>query len=169
MKKLSFKIFAITAAFIFFATCDKNTDTISTNSLNDLTGTYYGEYVSVSGQSVSKAGTVSVENASGSELSIHCLAEDLDTTYMVNAYDDGDSIMACDTSVDFSDDYHMSDHDHMMMSMDDYETDWMHHMEDAHDTFDIRFGGFSMTDHSFSCDFTTSSGDTLSFTGNKKL
>ena len=58
----------------------------------------------------------------------------------------------------------------MMDDMHDGETEWMHHMDEEHDERDEHFGGFSMTNHSFSYIFQMNrndSSDDLHFQGIK--
>lgn len=171
MKRSNIRLIVlITIIAAVFSSCERNNDIgINTNSLNDLAGIYYGQFTPVPGQGDAVPGTVDVENAGNSQLNVHCLSDDLDTFIFVNAYDDGDSIMVCDTSVDIEDDHNCMSTDKTMMHMgDDHETEWMHYMEAAPDSSNIRFGGFDMTSHSFFCDLNTVDGVTFRFTGNKK-
>ena len=171
MKRLNFIPVVLVALVTFVLTaCEKNNNSgVNTNSLSDLAGIYYGEFTPVSGGGDVSPGKVEVENTDNADLSVHCLGNGLDTTIIVNAYDDGDSIMVCDTSIDFNDDYHRMQSGSNMMSMaNNDETDWMQHMNDAPDSSNIRFGGFDMTNNSFFCDITTADGDSLRFTGSKK-
>lgn len=132
--------------------CEKNKDANPADpSITEITGTYNGEFVQASSPDSATPGKAVVTIADNSRLTIHCVSEDLDTTFMVDAFDDGDSVMVCYTGQDFSDMYgHMeSDDGHMMMNMGSDETEWMHHLEVDHKTGDTHPGGFDKTDHTF--------------------
>jgi hypothetical protein len=86
-------------------------------------------------------------------IEVHCYSTVLDTTFMLNIYSHNDSVNVCLTGSDFTNMYgHMLGQGHMGGMMEDIangQTNWMHHMNDEHQTSDEHFGGFNLDDHSF--------------------
>ena len=155
--------------------CDKTGDT-STKSVD---GTYTGSFSKIGsdGYSVEIPGNAtSVVTKTGNELiTVHCYGNVLDTTIMLNYYENHDSIMVCFTGSSFTSMYgHMLGQGHMSGGMmgdrNNNETEWEHHMKDEHNSGDIHFGGFDMMNQTFSYNFRMMEGANpfyLRFTGVK--
>ena len=94
-------------------------------------------------------------------LEVHCYGGMLDTTFILNYYENHDSVMVCLAGDEFQ---HMYGHTlgaghmggGMMNDIQKGETTWMHHMSDEHQEGDDHFGGFDMTDGSFTYSFRMS-------------
>ena len=92
-------------------------------------------------------------------IQVHLYDVELDTTFMMNYYEDMDSVNVCFTGDDFENMYgHMLGQGHvgggMMGDLQNNETEWMHHLNDEHQEGDEHFGGFDMQNHTFSYQFT---------------
>ena len=161
-----------------FAACNKSEDTIPDNSIE---GTYTGTITTEGLKSAtgvmpgSTNATADVIKTGDGEIEVHCYSDELDTTFMLDYFDDHDSVMVCLTGDAFEEMYgHMMGEGHMgggmMGDINDGETEWEHHMDDEHQPGDEHFGGFDMTNHTFGYRFQMMDGDnqyTLDFQGTK--
>ena len=173
MKKII--LLSFLTVFIVSA-CNKTDDT----PIKSVDGTYTGSFAKISsdGFSVGIPGNAtSVVTKTGNELiTVHCYGNVLDTTIMLNYYENHDSIIVCLTGNAFNSMYgHMLGQGHMpggMMGDRDYnETEWEHHMKDEHNFGDVHFGGFDMMNQTFSYNFKMMEGPTtfyMRFTGVKQ-
>ncbi|RUT79604.1 hypothetical protein [Ancylomarina longa] len=136
--------------------------------INDLDGTYIGTLTSVDlGQTKSfntTSDAVAEITSMGDQIEVHCYGGDLDTTYMLNYYQNKDSVMVCITGTDFENMYgHMLGGNHMsggmMSDKNNNETEWMHHLNDEHQAGDEHFGGFNMSQHTFDYTFHFTDGN----------
>lgn len=170
------KLFGIAVVLlVLFTACDKD-------KTNELTvdgiykGTLSGSQVkSTEGTAESKPATTVISITGDNKIQIHCFAEGFDTTFVMNYYHHNDSAYVCYTGDDFEEMYgHMLGEGHnggMMDDMHNGETQWMHHMSEEHDDGDEHFGGFDMTNHSFSFTFqmnVNDASDDLYFQGKKQ-
>lgn len=157
MKKL-IKIFA----FSFIATlaiygCNKSDDSTD----NSIEGTYAGTLTTKSATGTitgSSSATAEISKTGETLIQVHCFGTGIDTTFVLNYYDDNDSVFVCLTGIDFQNTYgHMMGQGHMMGGMmgdiKPGQTQWQHHMADEHKPGDVHFGGFNMMDHSFGYTF----------------
>lgn len=160
-------------AILMLTACGEKEDT----STQSIFGTYSGTLKSSVAQTTNQvSATATVTEIGDNEIEVHCFADDLDTTFMLNYYHNGDSIMVCLTGDDFEHTYgHMMGQGHMtggmMGDISDGETEWMHHLTDEHQQGDEHFGGFDMNHHSFGYRFEMMEGDTpyhLTFQGSKE-
>jgi hypothetical protein len=149
---------------------------------NTIEGTYVGTLTadglkSASGTLLgSSAATADITKSGDGQIEVHCYGDVLDTTFMLNYYDNHDSVMVCLTGDNFEEMYgHMLGSGHtmggMMGDITNGETEWMHHMDDEHDHDDEHFGGFNMGNHTFSYTFRMMDGDnpySLMFHGSKE-
>ena len=146
---------------VLLSSCTKN-ETVNEDKtyFKDITGTYSGEFTSSTLQNA-VPGTAVVTETDNDELLIHCFGDILDTTMHMDAYENGDSIMVCNTDDDFYNEYgHMGSGKHMM-DMNDDETEWAHHMEDDHQAGDEHYGGFDMQHHTMDYMFRMMVNDSL--------
>ena len=149
-----------------FTAC-KKTDQPMDNSIE---GTYVGTLTTEGLKSTvgaipgSISATTDVTKTGDREIEIHCYSDELDTTFMLDYFDDNDSIMVCLTGDAFEEMYgHMMGDDHigggMMGGNNDGETEWQQHLNEEHQPGDEHFGGFDMTNHTFGYRFQVMNGD----------
>ena len=155
-KKINFWIAGV-LLIAGFAACDKTEETFPDNSIE---GKYVG---TLTNEETKSAAGVITGNASATadvtiindeEIEVHCYGEELDTTFMLNYYENHDSVMVCLTGNAFEEMYgHMLGQGHMMGGMmgdiHNDETEWMHHLNDEHHSGDEHFGGFDTMSHTF--------------------
>lgn len=96
-----------------------------------------------------------VSRVGGSMIEVHLYNTELDTFFRLNIFDNRDQVMVCAQGDDFEAAYgHTLNQDHngnnMMGDLQDNETEWMHHLADAHQEGDAHNGMFSKETHSFS-------------------
>lgn len=165
MKKMKKNVFvagvALAALMMGFISCENSDDPGS----KDIEGEYVGSFSISNSLKSSQAsvvendhGTAVVSKVSDSQIEVHCFGNEIDTTFMLDYYEHNDSVMVCLTGLEFEHHYgHMLGQGHMgggmMGDMRDGETQWMHHLDDEHDSSDEHFGGFNLQDGSFSYSF----------------
>ena len=162
MKKRMIVAGAILAVVLIgFTACEKTENL----DVNDIEGVYEGTFsVSSSLKSASfdgsegDYGSADVSLMSNNQIQVHCLGEDIDTTFMLDYYEHNDSVMVCLTGDNFESMYgHMLGQGHMgggmMNDIQNGETQWMHHMNDEHEDGDEHFGGFDMHEMTFTYSF----------------
>jgi len=170
------KSFGLIMVMFVFTACNKS-DEISANTIE---GTYWGTLALSSGQKSTSvqsevSATVVVTIKGDALIEVHCFGSEIDTTFMLNYYENSDSIMVCLTGSDFQNTYgHMLGQGHMMGGMmgdiTNGETEWQHHMEDEHQQGDEHFGGFDMGNQTFGYHFKMMNGNMpyyLDFQGKK--
>jgi hypothetical protein len=175
--KTRIKLFLVVAVIIGLAACNKSEESISDNSIE---GTYAGTLTneglkSANGEPGSTSATAEVTKTGDGQIEVYCYSDELDTTFMLNYFDNHDSVMVCLTGENFEHMYgHMYGQGHMgggmMGDITDGENEWQHHMDDEHQQGDEHFGGFDMMDHTFGYRFQMIEGDTsymLNFQGSK--
>jgi hypothetical protein len=171
-------ILMITASLAFIS-CKKSSDPENVN----IEGIYNGSFTTspslkstvVEGVGTGE-GTAQVTMMDNHQIQVHCFGEEIDTTFMLDYYTHNDSVMVCLTGDDFEGMYgHMLGDGHMgggmMGDIQNGETEWMHHMNDEHESDDMHFGGFDMDMGSFSYSFEMMDGSSpyyLTFKGSKK-
>ena len=151
--------FWIVAALVLvgLASCDKTEENIPDNSVEgSYTGTLTNQGLKSATGTIKETtnATADVTLVSEEEIEVHMYGYELDTTFMLNYYEDHDSVMVCLTGEKFEAIYgHMLGAGHMdggmMGDINNGETEWQHHMEDEHTNGDEHFGGFDMGNHSF--------------------
>jgi hypothetical protein len=128
--------------------------------MSEIVGTYSGEFINQSGLKSGIQGTADVMNVNN-QLQIHCYGDIMDTTFIMDAFENGDSIMVCDTGEAFEHLYgHMGKGNHMM-DRNDNESEWEHHMDEDHQDGDDHFGGFNRNMHSFEYMFRMTESDSI--------
>jgi hypothetical protein len=168
----------ITASLALIS-CNKSSDPENVN----IAGIYNGSFTTspslksaiVGGESMSE-GVAEVTMNDDHQIQVHCFGEEIDTTFMLDYYAHNDSIMVCLTGEDFEGMYgHMLGDGHMsggmMGDIHNGETEWIHHMNDEHESGDLHFGGFDMKKGTFAYSFRMMDGSTpyhLEFNGTKK-
>jgi hypothetical protein len=148
---------------VLFTACNKEETNVT-----DVEGVYEGTLTdlitkSSDGFAESISATTEITETGENEIQVYCYSENFDTTFMMNYYHHNDSAYVCFTGDDFEEMYgHMLGGGHMGGMMDDMhngETEWMHHMGEEHDEGDEHFGGFDITNHSFSYTFQMNRSD----------
>lgn len=140
-----------------FVACNKSEETFPDNSIEGrYVGTLTNEGLkSVTGvMPVKTNATTDVTKSVDNRIEVHCYSDELDTTFMLDYYDNNDSVMVCLDGEAFKEMYgHMLGQGHMsggmMGDLTMGETEWMHHLSDEHQPSDEHFGGFDMTNHTF--------------------
>jgi hypothetical protein len=155
--------------------CNKSDDSTDIS----VEGTYAGTLTTKSATGTligSSSATADISKAGEGLIQVHCFGTELDTTFMLNYYENRDSIMVCFTGADFQNTYgHMMGHGHMMGGMmgdiKPGQSQWQHHMADEHKAGDKHYGGFDMMNHSFGYTFHNYNGGNhmiMNFEGTKK-
>lgn len=176
--KNQFKVllFAFAGTFLFGA-CQKDEKTVN----KSVEGTYFGSFTTTS---TLKSATIStgdmmdtaiVKLISNGQINVHCFGDDLDSTFILNTYQNGDSLMVCLDGQDFDNEYgHMMGQGSMMGSgnmMGNNSTEWGRHMNGEHKVGDNHFGGFDMQNGTFGYSFKMMVGSSTNykkFQGTKK-
>ncbi len=171
--------FTLAVVMMGLTSCEKSEDP----PVNDIEGEYIGSFIVSSSlkstqinDNYADHATANVSMLSDMQIEVHCFGEEIDTTFMLDYYHHGDSVMVCLTGSDFESLYgHMLGEGHMSGGMmgdrNGGETEWMHHMNDEHDEGDDHFGRFNLSDNSFSYSFRMMDGATpyyLKFHGIKE-
>jgi hypothetical protein len=155
---------------ILMNSCNKDkTDYNGRKYINDISGTYSGEFTMNANQN-SVPGTAVVTKTNKDNIQIHCYGEVIDTTIIMDVYENGDSIMLCNTGNEFYNAYGHMGNGYHMMDMGMGESEWMHHLQDDHQAGDEHYGSFDMNHHTFNYSFRMMDGDTgyvINFHGTK--
>lgn len=151
-------VFAIAGTFVFSA-CQKNGKTVN----QSVEGTYIGNFTTTSTLKSETATTVNLMDTaivmlmSNGQINVHCFGDELDSTFILNTYQNGDSLMVCLDGQYFEDEYgHMMGDGSMMGSgnmMGNNSTKWGQHMNGEHQADDNHYGGFDMQNGTFSYSF----------------
>ncbi len=186
MKKMRLFLVMSVLTLVVFSSCEKADQlTLDTQA---ILGTYKGTISPETGLKSTNDGsfdaTMDVSDAGDGKIEVHCYGGDIDTTFMLNYYENGDSTMVCLDGDAFEEMYgHMmgdGDHDNMgdssnmggnMGNMGSNMgnmggMDWSSHMSQEHQQGDEHFGGFDMTNSTFDYTMRTDEGD-LRFQGKK--
>jgi len=133
----------------------------------NVVGTYKGTLKSLETGNTILA-TADIIKTDESIVQIHCYSTALDTTFVMEMFEYGDSLMLCNIGNDFKDQYgHDRMNEHHMMEQTNRQ-DWTHHMDEEHNQGDVHYGGFNMVDHSFGYTFIMGNDSTLHFNGKKQ-
>lgn len=169
MRKTKLFLGMAIVAFAFSA-CEKESSDSDNDYMSEIIGTYSGEFSNDSELKSGNYGTADVSMVND-QLQIHCYGDVMDTTFMMDAFENGDSIMVCETGEAFEHEYgHMGNGGNHMMDMHNNQSEWQHHMSDDHNDGDMHYGGFNMTNHTFEYMFKMMDGDSayyLKFKGVK--
>lgn len=181
MKSIKKIAFAAVAALFVLSACNKEDDL----SINTIEGTYVGTLSGTgslkSAETWMTSATADVVKTSEGEIQVHCFGGEIDTTFVLNYFENHDSVMVCLEGEAFEEMYgHMnsggmmggsnggmmgSSNGGMMGGMNG--TDWQNHMSAMHQEGDEHFGGFDMMGKSFGYTFKMPNGD-MTFQGTKK-
>ncbi|HYQ58208.1 MAG TPA: hypothetical protein VEP89_12785 [Draconibacterium sp.] len=173
MKSIKKIAFAAVAALFVLSACNKEDDL----SINTIEGSYVGTLSGTgslkSAETWMTSATADVVKTSEGEIQVHCFGDEIDTTFMLNYFENHDSLMVCLEGEAFEEMYgHMNSggmmggsNGGMMGGMNG--TDWQNHMSSMHQEGDEHFGGFDMMGKSFGYTFKMPNGD-MTFQGTKQ-
>jgi len=157
MKKFRLITVVIALALFSFTACDDS----DLPSDQIIEGTYVGTISDVIVKTSLKTegdAFAEITQIGNQTIQVHLYDVHLDTTFMLNYYEDQDHINVCLTGEDFENMYgHMLGQGHMnggmMGDIGNNETEWMHHLNDEHQEGDEHFGGFDMLNRTFEYQF----------------
>lgn len=164
MKK--FRLIAISMTLLVFVltACDKSELSFE----NEIEGNYIGTLAKIDSLDEIIVGTeedaiAEITKIGNKTIQVHFNSVEVDTTFMLNYYEDMERVMVCYTGDDFEYMYgHMLGEGHinggMMGDMQNNETEWTHHLNDEHQESDEHFGSFNMQDHTFEYKFELTEG-----------
>ena len=165
---LKILLFAIVGTFVFGA-CQKDNQTGN----QSVEGTYVGNFTSSTTlkngliADGNRMDTAIVKQLNNGQVNVHCFGDDLDTTFILNTYHSGDSLMVCLDGQDFDNEYgHMMGQGSMMGGgnmMGNNSTEWGQHMNGEHKVGDKHFGGFNMLNGTFSYSFKMMEGTSTNY------
>lgn len=139
---------AILFMSMLFTACDKDDNNPQTDLSQTVSGSYKGSITSSDDPGSTQNAVMEVSAAGENSVEMNLMSEMLDTTFMLNLYENGDSVMVCLYGEDFNEMYgHYLDEDHHMMDGNGH-MDWDHHMDEQHEPGDEHYGGFEMNHHS---------------------
>ncbi|MBI9069411.1 MAG: hypothetical protein JEZ09_19085 [Salinivirgaceae bacterium] len=168
--KRSKLILSIVIVAVAFCACKKDSSEVDNDYMSEIVGKYRGEFTNQAGLKSSSQGKADVATLNN-QLQIHCYGDLMDTTFVMDAFENGDSVMVCDTGEAFEMQYgHMGNGSNHMMDMHNDESEWQNHMNEDHNLGDMHYGGFNMTKHTFEYMFRMMEGDSayyMVFNGSK--
>ncbi|NIA03472.1 MAG: hypothetical protein GWP12_02920 [Nitrospirae bacterium] len=152
IKSLPVIILALLAVVV--VSCKK--EAANEDLTKQVTGTYEGTLTTNGVKSTSQA-TADITKYNDYTIQVHCYGDDIDTTFMLELYEDGNMMRVCFTDDDFYNEYgHHKSNDHHMMGDNGNWTNWSQHMSNEHGQNDQHYGYFNMNDHQFDYTFVIS-------------
>ena len=162
-------IIALVAITVGLVSCKK--EQTYPDLTKSVTGTYDGTLTTNNLKTTSPA-TADITKVNDYTVEIHCYGDDIDTTFMLELYEDGDMMQVCFTDDDFRREYgHDKSEDHHMMGDNGDWMNWQQHMSADHDEDDEHYGFFNMKEHTFKYTFkigTKKAAYTQEFSGKRK-
>jgi len=155
MKKI--KLIITTAlSVVVLAACEKSDNV----SVPEIEGTYVGTLTGFenakgnTGVNTNEAAIAEIRKTGNELIEVHLYSDGMDTTFVLNHYENNNSVLVCLNGDDFENMYgHMLGQGHgnggMMGDMQNGETEWTHHLSDEHQEGDEHYGGFEMQTHTF--------------------
>ncbi|MGA9590890.1 MAG: hypothetical protein WBV11_13765 [Salegentibacter sp.] len=140
-----------------FTSCEK-----SETPADTIEGTYNGTITSTNIQFTKAAATeakAEVRITGDHQIQVHCTAQNLDTIFMLNYYQNMGDYEVCLTGEAFEHMYGHMPGNGMGGMMNSNQSEWMYHLQNEHQPGDEHFGGFHMQDHSFEYLFRMMDGD----------
>ena len=155
MKEIKYlTISGILIVFVLALSCQKAKQT-EIDLTENVVGTYKGT-LTQPGLKIALEATTDVTKTNFNIVQIHCYSTVLDTTFVMELFENGDSLMVCNIGTDFITQYgHTRMNEHHMMGSTNWQ-DWMHHLNEEHRQDDEQFGGFNIMDHNFGYRFIMS-------------
>ena len=167
MKTIKYLSLAVVLPVILLVTSCNKKDNENIDLTANVIGTYEGT-LSDEGLKDAIDATADITKLDDNLVEIHCISSVLDTTFVMELFENGDSLMLCNVGDDFRNQYgHERMEDHHMMGDPNWQN-WSHHMNEEHGQNDEHYGGFNMVDHSFEYRFVFSNDSSLRFKGTRK-
>ncbi|NOX85632.1 MAG: hypothetical protein GXO86_06675 [Chlorobi bacterium] len=165
MKYLTFVLILPVALLV--TSCNKSNGDENKDLAGEVAGTYKGTLTD-NGLKDAIDATADIIKIDEKTVEIHCYSSVLDTTFVMELFENGDSTMLCNIGDDFKNMYgHERMKDHHMMGDPNWQN-WTHHMDEEHDQGDEHYGGFNKVDHSFTYKFVMDTALTLQFNGKRQ-
>ncbi len=170
------KIVLSIAIVVSITSCNMNNELPQPNLSNQIMGTYKGTLTSSLSQDAIQA-TAEITSVNDYTIRIHCHSTDIDTTFYLGLYPDGNMMKVCFTGNDFKNQYgynmstngQMMGNNQMMGNMSN-GTSWQQHMSAEHQPGDEHYGYFDMSAMTFNYTFNfmdTPTGYTQHFIGKR--
>jgi hypothetical protein len=131
--------------------------------INTITGTYSGTIGEIENYKTTQPATAIISLINETQLEIHCYSDLFDTTFIMDWYPHGDSLMLCATGNQFSQEYGHEKGNHHSGHQGASDNDWGHHMGEDHNPDDMHYGGFNMNSHRFGYIFRISENSDFRF------
>jgi len=155
MKKIKL-IIATALGVVVLAACEKSDNV----PVQEIEGTYVGTLTgfenakSETGVDTNEPAIAEIRKTGNELIEVHLFSDSMDTTFVLNHYENNNSVLVCLNGDDFKNMYgHMLGQGHanggMMGDMQNGETEWTHHLSDEHQNGDEHFGGFEMQTRTF--------------------
>ncbi|MEQ8554085.1 MAG: hypothetical protein RIC06_09410 [Cyclobacteriaceae bacterium] len=164
------KIMLAIAVAATIASCDMSNEPVRPVLSGQVAGPYYGTLRSSFSQTETPA-TAEITTINDYTIQVHCYSADVDTTFSLELYRDGDMMRVCFTDGDFTNQYgHDMSANHHMMGGNSNWTSWQQHMSAEHNPDDEHYGYFDMNSSTFNYTFDligTPDGGTQLFTGKR--
>ena len=171
--QLFFTGLVLVAVLIGVSSCERADEL----PIPDLAGIYIGPFstsVSLKNSTVKNSilgnGVAEVTHIDDKTFLIHCYGDEIDTTFMLDVYENNSEYLACQVGSEFQQEYGHTKGAQHMGHMRYPQTEWMHHLADDHEDDDKHFGEFNMEDGFFMFSFRMVEGFTpyfLNFQGVK--
>lgn len=156
--------------------CNMSNELPQPNLSNQIMGTYKGTLTSSLSQDAITA-TAEITPVNEYTIQVHCHSTDIDTTFSLGLYPNGNMMMVCFTGTDFKNQYghtmstnsQMMGNNQMMGHMSN-GTSWQQHMSAEHTPSDEHYGYFDMNARTFNYTFNfmgTPTGYTQLFIGKR--
>lgn len=150
-----------------FVACTKENTTPQKELISEITGTYTGyltDESSLKSALHDSSATAEITAFGENQIQVWCYGHSLDTTLVLDIYENNDTIMTCLTGEAFETEYgHMKGHQ-MGHGMHNFSgTEWMHHLNDEHNPGDTHYGMFDTIQHSFEYSFKMMSNGSVYF------
>ncbi|WP_339790161.1 hypothetical protein [uncultured Imperialibacter sp.] len=157
MKALKIALAIVAASTI--VSCHMNNELDHPVLSGQVAGTYNGTLRSSLLQTEMSA-TTEITSINDYTIEVHCYSADVDTTFSLELYPDGDIMRSCFTDSDFRNRYghNISANHHMMGRLGNW-TSWQQHMTAEHDVGDEHFGNFDIKSRTFNYTFDFLSAD----------
>lgn len=170
------KVVLSVAVAVSIVSCNMNNEQPQPNLSNQIMGTYKGTLTSSLSQDAIPA-TAEITSVNDYTIQVRCYNANIDTTFSLGLYPDGNMMRVCFTSSDFMNQYghnmlsynQMMGNSQMMGNMSN-GTSWQQHMSAEHNPSDEHYGYFDMNAMTFNYTFNfknTTNGYTRHFLGKR--
>ena len=158
------------AVVVSITSCNKSNELPQPKLSNQIMGTYKGTLTSSLLQDAIPA-KAEITYVNDYTIQVHCHSADIDTTFYLRLYPDGNMMKVCFTGNDFKNQYghNMCTNCQMMGNMSN-GTSWQQHMSAEHKPSDEHYGYFDMNAKTFDYTFKfkgTSNSYTQHFIGKR--